>query len=104
MTASYTQSRKSQSTAPSNEQPLLGLVNIGSTIARQLARLELYTVGDLRQAGGSATVYRQLQQLEPDRTWPKCYYLYALQGALDGMHWTALSEPQKRALRDEVRR
>ena len=79
---------------------LLGLKNIGPTIAARFAAAGIRTVGDLR-AIGPAEAYRCVKVKHPGITLPVCYYLYSLQGALDGVHWDALSSAVKeRLLRD----
>lgn len=74
--------------------PLLGLPNIGPTIAGRLATVGIQTVGDLR-AVGVPTAYQQLRMHHVGITLTLCYYLYSLQGALDGIHWDALSPATK---------
>lgn len=68
---------------------LLGLKNIGPTIAARLAAVGIETVGDLR-AIGPVRAYQRVKAGHPGTTMPVCYYLYSLQGALDGVHWDAL--------------
>lgn len=84
-----------------NSTPLLGLTNIGPTIARRLSEININTVGDL-QSIGPAEAYNRLRAHNPDTTLSVCYYLYSLQGALDGMHWDALPAAVKKRLRAEA--
>lgn len=80
-----------------DETPLLELKNIGPTIAARCKAVGLKTVADLRTVGlGEA--YRRLQAAHPRLATPVCYYLYSLQGALDGVHWDALSSVKKEKL------
>ena len=80
--------------------PLLGLENIGRTIAARLLEVGVRTVGDLRRVG-PARVYKRLAAARPGETTSVCYYLYSLQGALDGVHWDALgSDVKQQLLRD----
>lgn len=72
-----------------DDTPLLGLKNIGRTIAARLKAVGVETVGDLR-AIGPAKAYKRVKAENPEMTVPVCYYLYSLQGALDGLHWDAL--------------
>ncbi|MFM1920975.1 MAG: hypothetical protein RLZZ303_2609 [Candidatus Hydrogenedentota bacterium] len=78
-------------------QPLLGLVNIGPTIAGRLSKVGIRTVGDLRTTG-VAKAYLRVKAAEPGLTLPVCYYLYSLQGALDGKHWDDIPEKTKQRL------
>jgi len=80
-----------------DDVPLLGLKNIGPTIAARLQAVGVETVGDLR-AAGPAEVYKRVRAAHPGTTIPVCYYLYSLQGALDGEHWDALSPAVKERL------
>jgi len=81
--------------------PLLGLKNIGPTIAARLAAVGVRTVGDLR-ALRPAEAYRRLRAANPGKTIPVCYYLYSLQGALDGVSWEALPQSTKEWLLGEI--
>ncbi len=81
---------------------LKGLTNIGPTIAARLAVAGIRTVGDLRHAGGPAAVYKKLKAKNPDAIFPVCYYLYSLQGALEGRHWDNLSAKQKQMLLHQI--
>ncbi len=81
--------------------PLLGLRNIGPTIAARLEAVNIRTVGDLK-AIGPAQAYRRVRENNPGVTIPVCYYLYALQGALDDVHWAALSAEMKQKLLSAV--
>ncbi len=82
--------------------PLLGLTNIGPAIARRLAEVNINTVGDL-QSIGPAEAYNRLRAHNPGTTLSLCYYLYSLQGALDGVHWDALPAKVKDQLRAEAK-
>lgn len=74
--------------------PLLGLKNIGPTIAARFKAVGVETVGGLR-AIGPAEAYKRVKASRPDATTSVCYYLYSLQGALNGVHWDALSPSMK---------
>lgn len=80
-----------------DDTPLLGLQNIGPTIAARLDDVGVRTVGDLRRVG-PGRVYQRLVARRPDATTSVCYYLYSLQGALDGVHWDALAPSVKQRL------
>ena len=84
-----------------DDRPLNGLKNIGPTIAARLAGADVKTVGDLK-AIGPAEAYRRVRRKYPARTIPVCYYLYALQGALDGVPWDTLSPAAKQRLREKA--
>lgn len=60
------------------------------------------TVGQLRRVG-IATAYDMVKANNPGKTIPVCYYLYSLQGALDGVHWDALPEKTKQNLLREIK-
>ena len=46
---------------PADAAVLVGLPQLGATIAARLAAVGLRTVGDLRRAGGPAAAYRRLR-------------------------------------------
>ncbi|MGH8237932.1 MAG: TfoX/Sxy family DNA transformation protein [Steroidobacteraceae bacterium] len=81
-----------------DDTALLGRKNIGPTIAARLAAVGIETVGELR-AIGPAGAYKLLKASRPRMTLPVCYYLYSLQGALDGVRWDALSPATRMKLR-----
>lgn len=84
---------------PTASRALNGLPNIGTTIAARLAAAGIRTIGDLR-AIGPPEAYRRVSRQNPARTIPVCYYLYALQGALDGVPWNAVPAGVKKRLRE----
>jgi len=84
-----------------DDTPLLGLKNIGPTIAARFKAVGIETVGDLR-AVGPAEAYKRIKARHPRTTIPVCYYLYSLQGALEGKHWDALSPAVKETLLQEA--
>lgn len=83
--------------------PLRGLTNIGPTIADRLEAVGVRTVGDLQRIG-PARAFRRLQQAYAERTIPVCYYLYSLQGALEGKHWNDIGQASKQRLLAEAGR
>ena len=87
---------------PNQNTLLNGLANIGSTIAARLEAVGIKTVGDLRRVGGPAGAYSLIKTNNPGKTIPVCYYLYSLQGALDGTHWDALSKKTKQKLLSQI--
>lgn len=86
---------------PPNDRHLKGLPNIGPTIAARFNEVGISTVGDVRRVG-VAQAYRMVRDNNPDKHIPVCYYLYSLQGALQGVHWDALPEQTKRNLVQQV--
>ncbi len=84
-----------------DETHLFGLKNIGHTIAARCEAVGIKTVGDLR-AIATAKAYKRIKAGHPGTTIPVCYYLYSLQGALDGVHWDALSPAVKEKLLKEA--
>ena len=96
-------SKTAPRTKPRADTPLRGLTNIGPTIADRLAQVGVVTVGDLR-AVGVAETHRRLVAAHAGKTIPVCYYLYSLQGALDGVHWNDLPAATKQRLLKQVGR
>ena len=84
-----------------DDTPLLGLKNIGPVIAARFAAVGIRTVGDVRDIG-AAEAYKRVQASQKGATLPVCYYLYSLQGALEGVHWDALSPSAKKSLLDQA--
>jgi len=81
---------------------LRGLANIGPTIADRLEQVGVKTVADLRRVT-PAGAYKLVRTNNPDKTTPVCYYLYSLQGALDGVHWNDLPKAVKDELLAQVK-
>ena len=80
---------------------LRGLKNIGPTIADRLESVGLKTLGDLKQIG-PAKAYNLVKSSYADITIPVCYYLYSLQGALEGKHWNDLPSTTKERLLEDA--
>ena len=78
------------------------LTNIGPTIAKNLQRIGINTRADLERAT-SVGAYLHLTASFPEKTWPVCYYLYSLEGALRDKHWDKLGDKVKDQLVQEVR-
>ena len=78
------------------------LKNIGPTIAKTLALIGIKTRSDLERAG-PVGAYLHLCASFPNKTWPVCYYLYSLEGALRDKHWDDLPQTLKDRLLAEVR-
>jgi DNA transformation protein and related proteins len=83
------------------DTPVRDLKNIGPTIAARLAAVGVRTARDL-EVIGPPEAYRRVRRRYATLSIPVCYYLYALQGALDGVHWDSLSAATKRSLREKA--
>ncbi len=82
-------------------EPVENLKNIGPTVAGHLRRIGIATYADLQKAT-PAKAYLHLKASFPDRTWPVCYYLYSLEGALRDKHWDNLPKSVKEKLLREI--
>ena len=71
--------------------------NIGKTIAKRLNEIGVFTLADLAQMTPKVA-YQKICDKYPDRTIPKCYYLYSLQGALLDLDWRKLPDKVKSEL------
>ncbi len=76
------------------------LTNIGPTLAKKLYAIGIRSLSDLGKQGPVAT-YIKLCQSERKRL-PVCYYLYSLQGAIQGRDWRSLTQSEKNTLLAEV--
>lgn len=65
--------------------------NIGKTIEKKLNEIGVYTLADLAEITPKIA-YQKICDKYPDKTIPKCYYLYSLQGALLDLDWRELPE------------
>jgi DNA transformation protein len=74
-----------------------GLRNIGPTVSARLAEIGVETRAGLKKLG-APEVYRRLVARNGGRPLPVCYYLYSIQGALDGVHWDAIGDARKQEL------
>ncbi|NKB75771.1 MAG: competence protein TfoX [Gammaproteobacteria bacterium] len=77
---------------------LCELTNIGETVAARLGSIGVTSESTLREVG-SAEVYRRLSESCPEKHFPVCYYLYSLEGAIQGRHWSDFSEGEKKDMR-----
>lgn len=82
--------------------PITSCKNIGPTIAKNLAKVGITTREQL-QKQGPVEVYNRLLRYDPHVTWPVCYYLYSLEGALTNTHWDKIGEKRKQALVNQVK-
>lgn len=82
---------------------LKGAKNIGTTILKRLHEIGVYSLADLAELT-PVNAYKKICEENPDKTFPVCYYLYSLEGALLDLHWDDLSEDLKKDLRKQVGR
>ncbi|MCC2589343.1 TfoX/Sxy family DNA transformation protein [Chryseobacterium sp. MFBS3-17] len=68
--------------------------NIGIAIAKKLNEIGVFTLADLAEMTPKIA-YQKICDKYPEKTIPKCYYLYSLQGALLDLDW--------RELRNEIK-
>lgn len=68
--------------------------NIGITIAKKLNEIGVFILADLAEMTPKIA-YQKICDKYPEKTIPKCYYLYSLQGALLDLDW--------RELRNEIK-
>lgn len=79
------------------------LTNIGPTIERRLNAIGVHSRAELEKIG-PAEAYRRISAAHPGQTMSVCYYLYSLQGALDGVYWDALPADTRARLLREIGR
>lgn len=82
---------------------LKGAKNIGSTILKRLNEIGIYSLADLA-AITPVKAYKKVCEQNPGKTFPVCYYLYSLQGALLDLHWDDLPKELKNDLLKQVGR
>lgn len=80
---------------------LKGAKNIGATIEKRLNEIGVFSLADLAQMT-PVKAYQSICKQNPDKTFPICYYLYSLQGALLDLHWDDLPTELKTELRKQV--
>lgn len=71
--------------------------NIGITIAKKLNEIGVFTLADLAEMTPKIA-YQKICDKYPEKTIPKCYYLYSLQGALLDLDWRELRNEIKQEL------
>ena len=86
-------------TEGSSQKDLAGLTNIGPKTAERLRAVGVANPGDLRRVG-AIEAFDRVERDFPQPT--TLVLLYALEGALRGVPWTALSEEVKTDLRARV--
>ncbi|MBA3987133.1 MAG: TfoX/Sxy family protein [Flavobacteriales bacterium] len=75
--------------------------NIGATILKRLNEIGIYSLADLAEMT-PVKAYRKICEQNPEKTFPICYYLYSLEGALLNLHWDALPKYLKKELLEQV--
>ena len=80
---------------------LLHLKNIGPKLGRRLGEVGIRSRSDLEKIG-AADAYRRLTARFADERLPLCYYLYSLQGAIEGRDWRELTPREKERLRNRA--
>ena len=77
----------------------MGMLNIGPITAVRLREVGIATPEDLRRLG-AAEAFDRVERASPQVT--TLVFLYALEGTLRGVPWTALTDELKADLRDRV--
>ena len=77
----------------------MGMLNIGPITAVRLREVGIATPEDLRRLG-AAEAFDRVERASPQVT--TLVFLYALEGALRGVPWTALTDELQADLRDRV--
>ena len=86
---------------PITNNSLKGAKNIGTTILKRLNEIGVYSLTDLADMM-PVKAYKKICEQNPGKTFPVCYYLYSLEGALLDLHWDDLPEDLKKDLRKQV--
>ena len=80
---------------------ILNAKNIGPTIGKRLNELGIFTLADLAEVT-PVKAYQTLTKKYPNKTFPVCYYMYSLEGALVDLHWDDLPQTEKNRLLKEA--
>jgi DNA transformation protein and related proteins len=80
---------------------LKGAKNIGATIEKCLNEIGVFSLVDLAQIT-PVKAYQSICKQNPNKTFPVCYYLYSLQGALLDLHWDDLPSDLKSELKKQA--
>lgn len=75
--------------------------NLGPKLISELNKVGVYSFDDLKKEG-SVTIYRKLKKLYPEKTLPKCYYLYSFEGAILDKDWRDLTSQEKEKLVQQI--
>ena len=84
------------------DKPIEQAKNIGTTIAKRLNAIEIYSLADLAETT-AVSAYKKMSQQNPEKHLPVCYYLYSLQGALLDLHWDEIPKELKSELRKQIK-
>lgn len=76
--------------------------NIGTTIEKYLNEIGIFTLADLAEIT-SAEAFKRIRKNYPEKTFPVCYYLYSLEGALLNLHWNDIPSELKEKLKDKIK-
>ncbi|MDX2190879.1 MAG: TfoX/Sxy family protein [Bacteroidota bacterium] len=82
---------------------LKGAKNIGATIEKRLNEIGVFSLAELAIMT-PVRAYQSICKQNPNKTFPVCYYLYSLQGALLDLHWGDLPTELKTELGKQVGR
>jgi len=82
---------------------LKGAKNIGAIIEKRLNEIGVYSLADLALIT-PVKAYKDICEHHPNKTFPVCFYLYSLQGALLDLHWDDLPNELKVELKKQVGR
>lgn len=86
-------------TESSPQKDLTGLLNIGPATAKRLRAVGIVTLDDLQRMG-AVEAFDRVEEAFPQST--TLVLLFALEGALRDVPWTALPEDVKADLRERV--
>lgn len=75
--------------------------NIGTTIEKYLNEIGIFSLADLAEIT-SVEAFKKIRKNYPGKTFPVCYYLYSLEGALLNLHWNDLPPDLKEELKTKV--
>ena len=79
-------------------EPLIGLPNIGETLAKKLALADVTCYNDLVSLGSVEITLKIRDDVDPGA----CYnMLYAIEGAIRGVRWHAISKEERNQLKRE---
>jgi len=82
---------------------LKGAKNIGTTILKRLNEIGVYSLAELAEIT-PVKAYKKICEKNPGKTFPICYYLFSLKGALLDLHWDELPDDLKKDLRKQAGR
>jgi DNA transformation protein and related proteins len=83
-----------------NPVALSELPNLGKKIVQELRAIGIASVQQLARIGAAAAYHRLCERA--GKRLPRCYYLYSLEGALRGIHWSTLGFDEKQRLSAEA--